>query len=90
MQGRLAFEAFYGGQVFSHTIRAASMTISNEFLPHSAHAYFIKSGKLLNRQYPPLNIQQPLSKQLSRQRESSTRLQGSKNSRWKEFLHSLC
>ncbi|KAI6235220.1 Acyl-coenzyme A thioesterase 8 [Aphelenchoides besseyi] len=44
LQGRMFLDAVYGGQAYSSTVRAASLTVNKEFLPHSAHAYFIKSG----------------------------------------------
>ncbi|HZU73760.1 MAG TPA: acyl-CoA thioesterase domain-containing protein [Acidimicrobiales bacterium] len=35
----------YGGQVASQSLRAATLTVDQERLPHSLHSYFIRPGK---------------------------------------------
>lgn len=35
----------YGGQVASQALRAATLTVAPERLPHSLHAYFIRAGR---------------------------------------------
>ncbi|KAI6170981.1 Acyl-coenzyme A thioesterase 8 [Aphelenchoides bicaudatus] len=62
LQGRLNLEAVYGGQAFSSAVRAASMTVSTDFLPHSAHAYLIKSG----------NVNRPLNYKVRRVRDGKS------------------
>ncbi|KHN70822.1 Acyl-coenzyme A thioesterase 8 [Toxocara canis] len=47
VRGRKSMEAVYGGQVIGHSLSAASATVSPEFIPHSLHSYFIKSGTVM-------------------------------------------
>uniref|UniRef100_A0A183V890 Acyl-coenzyme A thioesterase 8 n=1 Tax=Toxocara canis TaxID=6265 RepID=A0A183V890_TOXCA len=47
VRGRKSMEAVYGGQVIGHSLSAASATVSPEFIPHSLHSYFIKSGTIM-------------------------------------------
>jgi acyl-CoA thioesterase-2 len=46
-RGATAFEdamGLYGGQVAAQALRAASLTVSPERVPHSLHAYFLRAG----------------------------------------------
>ncbi|GAB2483543.1 acyl-CoA thioesterase [Jatrophihabitans fulvus] len=40
-------EGLYGGQVMAQALRAASLTVRAEYLPHSLHAYFVRPGNPL-------------------------------------------
>jgi acyl-CoA thioesterase II len=44
-RGRKSLDAVYGGQVIGQALVAASATVHDDFIPHSLHSYFLKSGK---------------------------------------------
>uniref|UniRef100_A0A1I7ZT65 Acyl-CoA thioesterase II n=1 Tax=Steinernema glaseri TaxID=37863 RepID=A0A1I7ZT65_9BILA len=45
-RGRKSRDAVYGGQVIAQSLNAAARTVDEEYLPHSFHSYFIKTGSV--------------------------------------------
>jgi len=41
---RYPWGGLYGGQIVAQSLRAAGLTVDEQFLPHSLHAYFIRPG----------------------------------------------
>ncbi|CAB3400598.1 unnamed protein product [Caenorhabditis bovis] len=46
LKGRHSYNAVYGGQVVGQSLAAAAATVEDEFIPHSLHSYFIKTGSV--------------------------------------------
>lgn len=41
---RYPWDGLYGGQIVAQALRAADLTISGDYTPHSLHAYFLRLG----------------------------------------------